>query len=129
VTAYLAPILELELRGVFDAGVPNKERIVLRASQPVEVGAYALILGNRSASAGHVTPLAESLYWFGSAVVPAEDWLMVYTGRGQATKVPTTDGKSMIWVGYWGRQTTIFHDRNIVPVLWRLNGISIERSS
>ena len=127
-TAYFPPIPEFELRGVYDAGVPNKERVILRVAQPIEMGNYALLLGVRS-TPGHVVPISNSAYWFGSASIPANDWVMVYTGAGQGTKVPTEDRKSTIWIGYWGRPQTVFHDKNVIPVLWRLNGIAIERSA
>jgi hypothetical protein len=128
ITSYIPQIDELRLLGVYDRGIPNKERIVLKAKQNLDIGWYALILSIRGPSPGHATPMRDSLYWFGSGNVAANDWLFIYTGTGTDTKIPSNDKTCTLFIQFWNRPQTIFHNKQIVPVLWRLNGITIERN-
>ena len=41
-------ITELTLKGVYDRGVPNQERIVIISNETVNLGKYGLMIGVRS---------------------------------------------------------------------------------
>lgn len=127
-TSFLPQIDELRLLGVFDPGIPNKERVVLKAKQSLDIGWYALILSSQTGRPGVATPIRDSMFWFGSGTIAAGDWLFLYTGPGTNTKIPSSDGKNTLYIQFWGKKQTIFHNKQIVPVLWRLNGVSVERN-
>ena len=127
-TTYLPTIPELDLLGVYDRGIANKERIVLRVVSALDIGAYLIILGWRGKDSGqHVTPLPNSMYWFGSGSLQANDWLFLYTGQGTAEKMPPSDKHGNLFINYWGKDKTVFNSAEVVPVLWRMNGITIDR--
>ena len=118
-------IPELRL-DVADRGVPNRERIVLTPTAQVDMSPYALIAGARGHLPGFASPLRDMFFWFGTGVVSPNDWIFLFTGSGNFAQSPRDDGRGMCWFFYWGKKTTIFHDPHIVPVLIRLNGLSIE---
>ena len=128
-TSYLPTIPELTLLGAFERGVPNKERVVLRAEAPVDLGFYAVILGwRRAGNETQATPIADSMYWLNSTVIPANDWVFLFTGPGEPTVLRSNDQKSNLHIIYWNRPQTVFHDKHVIPVLWRLNGITIDKA-
>jgi hypothetical protein len=126
-TSYLPHIPELKLIGVFDAGVPRRERIVLKVEQRLDIGWYALALAMRAQPAGTAQPLPDSLFWIGSGTVDPNDWFFIYTGAGSKTTMPAEGAHGKLFIEFWGRDVTVFHDSQIVPVLWRLSGVTIER--
>jgi hypothetical protein len=76
--ALLSTISELTLVGVADRGVPNKERIVLRPMETVNVGEFALIVGVISTENGFF-PLPDLFFWPGNIEISPPSWLYVYT--------------------------------------------------
>jgi hypothetical protein len=129
-TSYLATIPELTLQGVFERGLPNKEHVVLKAEVPVDLGFYAVVLGLRNpGTEALATPLVDSTYWLGSAEIPAGDWVFLFTGPGTPSKIRSKDNTCDLHLIFWNRKQTIFHDTRIIPLLWRLNGITIEKSA
>jgi hypothetical protein len=122
VATLLPPIPELTLVGVFDRGVPNRERIVLKAETTIEVGNYAVVLGIRYLHTGVFVPIQDAMFWFGSGAAVANDWLFLFTGSGTFNSIPNADGTGKIYLSYWGREHTLFHDPTTEAVLWRING-------
>ena len=130
-TSYLGTIPELTLLGAYEHGVPNKERVVLRAEVPVDLGFFAVVLGLRNPSpegALLATPLVDSMYWLGSTLIQAGDWVFLFTGPGTPTVTRSNDNRCNLHITFWNRPKTVFHDKRVIPLLWRLNGINIERT-
>jgi hypothetical protein len=127
-TTFVPVITELAIAHVYEPGVPNKERIAIRVDAAVDLGSYAVVLGVRSPGTQFITPIRDSMFWFGSGTVAVRDWIFVYTGSGTPTTVPPsadTPGVGNVYVLYWGRPQTAFHDPQVVPVLWRISGVFI----
>lgn len=123
----LAGIAELQLFGVFDRGVPNKERVVLRPTVAMDIGAYVVIAGVRAPPPHNlISPLRDHMFWFGSGVLTANDWIFLYTGHGTPSKYPNAEGSGQIYTTYWGHDLTIFHDPQVIPAVVRLNGVQYE---
>jgi len=122
----LPQIPELELLGVADRGVPNRERVVLRSHGHVQMGGYALFLGIRSHAPGFALPVRDSMFWLGDGPVRPDDWVIVFTGSGTPSNTQMPDAPGKIYLLYWGRPTTIFHDPQVVTMLLRLGGVSVE---
>jgi hypothetical protein len=127
-TSFLPLIPELQLLGVFDPGVPRRERIVLKVEAQIDIGWYAIILAIRGQPSGHIAPLRDSMYWIGSGSVQPNDWIFLFTGSGQQITLPAEGDHGKLFVEFWGREETVFHNSQIVPVLWRLSGITVEKA-
>ncbi len=115
-------INEIEMVGVFDRGVPNEERIVLRVVETSNLGCYGLMIGVRLAD-GSAFPIRDNLFWFGDAGMSVGDWLFVYTGPGQATVSELPNTQERLYSVHWGRRETILADPNIVPILFRTDAV------
>jgi hypothetical protein len=122
-TTLIPTITEIRLVDVLERGVPNKERIALKVEATIDIGSYALVLGVRAPGGAFITPIPDSMFWFGSATVNANDWIFVYTGSGTPSKVPPAGDVGNVYIIHWGRPHTVFHDPQIVPALWRISGL------
>src|SRR6266849_3128233 len=65
----------LQMIGVVHAGVPNHERVVLRANYPLDLSAYFLVLGWRITD-DRAWPLNADSFWFGKTTVAAGHWVL-----------------------------------------------------
>lgn len=117
-------IYELEVYGVFDRGVPNKERIAILAKQPVNIGQHGVMIGIRENS-GRALPIKDNLFWFGDAQLNAGDWLFIYTGDGKPSVSELPNSISRIFSIHWGRPKTVFDARELVPILFRVDAVFI----
>jgi hypothetical protein len=117
-------ITELTIVGVFDRGVPNQERIVLRVNETVNLGQYGIMIGIRGWS-GTGVPVRDNLLWFGDGIVNRGDWIFVYTGPGtpKMTTLPNTEERLLSI--HWGRQYTILNSDDLVPILFRVDAVQV----
>ncbi|MEW6520038.1 MAG: hypothetical protein AB1461_11545 [Thermodesulfobacteriota bacterium] len=118
----LPPLFELSYIGVAEPGVPNKERIILRPSEVINLAQCGILLGLKN-EGGIITPLQDSFFWFGEVVVGPPSWIIIYTGSGQyqQTLIPNTEQTAYTF--HWGKNYTLFNFPNIVPVIFRMGGI------
>lgn len=114
-------IVEIALMGVANRGVPNKERVVLRPTEPVQLGEFALISVARNVDNNGV-PLVDGFFWFGELQVSPPSWVYVYTGPGYYTASHISGSDVPVHVYHWGRKTTMFSDA-VHPALIRLGGV------
>jgi hypothetical protein len=117
-------IAELQMFGVYDSGLANLERVVIRVLQQVNLGNFGLMLGIRGHN-GSAIPIRDNLLWFGHGVVEANDWLFVYTAAGETTvtEVPSTNERIISL--HWGKPATIFNGPEFLPILFRLDGVQL----
>lgn len=116
---------ELALWGVYDRGVPNNERVVIRVAEHVDMASYALVTGTHSLSGnGGVIPLANNFFWFGNGVLKPGDWIFVYSSPGAARVVDHEGTDDKMYVLHWGKTQTIFHVPTIVPILFRMDAFA-----
>lgn len=116
-------LTELKIVGVFDRAVPNKERVVITIEDTVNMGRYGLMLGVRAGN-GTAVPIHDNMLWFGDGVVNKGDWLFVYTGPGNPVSSASL-GSSKIYSVYWQKTQTVLASPDIVPILFRVDGVSI----
>jgi len=121
----LYSITELSVFGAYDRGVPNQERIIIYANETVNLGQYGLMIGMRLAD-GTAFPLRDTLLWFGDGILNEGDWLLVYTGPGQARATELPNSQGMLYTVHWGRLQTFLNDQNFVPVLFRVDAVCIK---
>ena len=117
-------ITELTIVGVHDRGVPNQERIVISVNQPINLGQYGIMIGVKGAT-GAGFPIKDNLLWFGDGVVYQGDWLFIYTGPGQPKASELPNSTSKLYSIHWGRQTTILHDKELLPILFRVDAVQV----
>jgi hypothetical protein len=103
---YTAPVFELSVVGIFDAGVPHQERIVLRPSQAVDLSLFALIIGVNTDTG--IVPVSDFFRWLGPATIAPPSWLVIYTDSGN--DIETVDEKTAepIYIKHWGKAHTLF---------------------
>jgi hypothetical protein len=118
------PPLELSLLGLYDAGDPGKERIVLRPTESVNLAQFGILLGYKTEN-GSIVPLNDHFFWFCEIVVPTPSWIVVFTGEGTFDVIPHAQSGQPVYVFYWGRKQTIFHDPKAVPIIFQLNAVLI----
>jgi hypothetical protein len=80
---FLPTTTALRIITVLDRGAPNKECIVLRTYEPINLQNYVMGLGVTGDNVT-ATPLNGYIYYFADALVPTGSWVFVYTGPGQA---------------------------------------------
>lgn len=121
---YIPPIYELQVLGVFDPGIPNRERIVLRPTQRVDLSAFGLIIGLPSGN--DLVPLDDNFFWFGPRIVEPPSWIFLYTspGEDQDTTLVQTGERSLIL--HWKRAVTVFRAdaQSPRPAIIRMGGFA-----
>ncbi len=120
----IPPIIELSLIGVYDAGIPNRERVIIRPTDTINMASFALLAGFLNEN-GVTTPLQDYFFYFGEIIVRPPSWIVVFTGPGknQVTKMPNTDQDTYIF--YWGKRNTIFDQPRIVPAIINISSVLI----
>ncbi len=116
--------IPFELLGVYDRGIPNKERVVIKADDYAELSRFFVGVGIRQ-PAYSVNPINDNSLWMGSGFVSPGDWIFVYTGTGlpRADKIPNQ--KNTIYTLHWGRSGVLFQSPEIVPFIYRLDGVRL----
>lgn len=116
---------ELQVMGVLDRGVPNKECIAILVCETIAMGQFGLMLGIHNQD-NMAQPVFDHLFWFGDGLVYKNDWLFVFTGSGKSTVNQSSDGKNKIYTVHWGKGSTVFADSSIVPILFRVDAVDID---
>lgn len=118
------PVPEITFCGVFDAGVPNRERMAFRPNVSVNMAQFGILIGLQLAN-GQVIPLWDNFFWFGEANVSPPLWIVVMTcsGKFEATTHPNTG--EPVQICYWNRKLTVFENPNVVPILFQMGAIQI----
>jgi hypothetical protein len=121
-------ILQLKLYGLFEAGVPNRERIVMRAWElgSVNLAPYFLTMGVKIPDTKGATPTFDSVLWLGEYEVQANQWVIVYSGPGSSRAAQTESGEPM-HVLHWNRPK-VLGAPGVVPVLIQAGGIAVDFS-
>ena len=120
-------IEELNVVGVYDPGIPNLERIVLFVNEQIDMGSYGLMLGVRG-SGGVALPIRDNLLWLGNGWVSKGDWIFIYTAPGDSKTTPLPNNDEKLYSVHWGKKQTVFQNRDIVPILFRMDAVQIPTS-
>lgn len=113
-------IPELHLVGVADPGVPNQERVVLRPTQNLRLHGYGLCIGIPSTGLG-AQPLFDNCFWFPNVEINLPSWILVFTGKGNFGTSKWHTGED-VYSFHWQRPHTVFESRQVVPILFRVDG-------
>jgi hypothetical protein len=123
---FFNPIFEVTILAVGDPGVPNRERIILRPTETVNLGQFGMAVGIRSAENPNIVlPVNDNFFWFPSIIVTTPCWVFLYTGKGSYEQTTLAGTSETAHVFHWGKDVTIFNYLELVPVLFRQSGILI----
>lgn len=120
----IPPVLELSLVGIADAGIPNRERIVLRPAESINLAQCGIFLCQRG-NDGVITPLVDHFFWFTEVVATPPSWIMVYTGKGEPTQSQLPESGQTVYSLHWGKDYTLFNIPGVAPVIFRIGGILV----
>lgn len=114
---------DLSVIGIYDAGVANLERIVLRADKPVDLAGYLLLIALRGQAGGGSIPLRDNMLWLGNTSIDAGDWVYVYTGPGVAQTTALPNNPNKVVSLYWGKNQTIFQATHLTAALIKIEHV------
>jgi hypothetical protein len=106
--------MRLKIRGLRDAGVLPKERLVLEAAQNGDIGAYAVFC-TRLLSTGDISSEVEQTFWFPDKKVQAGDLVVLYTKQGSQHERQNED-KTTTHFFYWNLDTPLWKG-SVAPVV------------
>jgi hypothetical protein len=121
--------LDMALWGVFDAGVPNQERIILQvaAKQPVNLAKFIVMPGHVTDDGTGAVPLRDQALWMGDLFLDPGTVIFIYTGKGTPGFSRTAAGTPS-YITFWGRDATMFQDNRIVPMVVEIAFATVQRS-
>jgi hypothetical protein len=119
----IPPVLELGSVMVSDAGVPNKERIVFRPTDAINLATCGILLAVQNEANGFV-PIKNSFFWFGEVEVKPPCWILVFTGKGEPMQIQDERTGNPVHIFYWGYESTLFQYREQVPIVFRFAGVT-----
>jgi hypothetical protein len=106
--------VKLTIRRVANPGDRMKERLVLVATQTIDVGDFAVLqTGVRD---GEVTIDVYNTYWFQNKEVDAGDLVVLYTKAGTNRVQELPGGKKVHFI-YWGLDAPIWAEESRAAVL------------
>lgn len=120
----LPPVHELTFVGLFDAGVPNRERLVLRPTEPLNLAGFALVVS--AVGDGGVTPLPDQFFWFGERWVVPPAWIVVFTGPGAFREGAHQETGEPVLELHWGRRNVFLSDPRLAVSLLRIGAITTQ---
>jgi len=117
-------LTEISVIDVLDRGVANSECIALSAHEDFDIGQHGLMIGVLQPN-GFATPVHDHMFWFGDARINEDDWIFIFTGSGQRKQSQGVEQDASIYTLYWGKDTTLFANTNVVPVLFRVDSVDV----
>ena len=114
----------LEIFGVYDRGIPNLERIVLRANGPVNLSEFAIVLGFVGGT-NNIYPLVDQFMWLGDIELHIQSWVFIFTGPGKPGVSQEVNTKEPLHSIFWNKPNVIFGNPDLVPALVQLGPVLI----
>ena len=118
---YIGP---LRILGIYARGVPNNERIVLDAEQPVNLSEFGLLVGTYT-STGGLLPFRDRFFWFGGLAVDAGTRVFVYTAPGQFRYTTVSGQTTPAVVYHWGSKVTLFNQSTTTIALIQIGAADV----
>jgi hypothetical protein len=108
----------VEISSFADAGVHEKERLIIKAIADVDIGKYGVF---RSGTSDDGKPLSGSkiAYWFPDQQVKAGDLIVLYTKTGKSGKKDLSSGHAAYFY-YWHREKPLWGTGKHTAVLFRI---------
>lgn len=98
--------MKLEIVSFTEAGNFEKERLVLKADDDIDIGKY-IVLRSKRGKTGNPTSGSKSAYWLPDAMVKSGDLVVVYSKTGKSSKKILPSGKTVHFY-YWHHKNPIW---------------------
>lgn len=100
---------EFKANQVDNSKIPQKERVVLRAAQEVDLKGYAVV-DRTFDPKGKVSNEFRHIFVFPSLTVLKGEWVLLYSGKGKYSKVKLASIKDPIHRLFWGSDHCVWND-------------------
>ena len=106
---------ELEIFGVYDRGIPNKERIVLRANLDTNLSTYCLVLGFTGGNPNIIFPVSDHFLWLGNIIAAQNSWIFIFTGPGTPAVTQEINTKFPVQNIFWNKRNVVLDNQDLTP--------------
>lgn len=106
--------MKVQIQYVAEQGELNRERLVMRVRQDVDIGDFMLVRAGFEGD--EVTTDVSNAFWFPYRRLRAGDLVVVYTKRGSDKQKLLDDGHKAYFF-YWGLDSPLWNDDHVAPVL------------
>ena len=107
--------MNIEIKGIRDGGVTNKERLVLKVIADDDIG-YYVVFDTTFTEDGKISNKVRHSYWFPDKKVRAGDLVILYTKVGTQSETQNNDGSTSHFF-YMGLDKTIWNKQGDCAVL------------
>jgi len=98
--------MKIILNKIADRGVPDKERLVLRAVNDTTL-AYFVVLDTAYATPQSVVSTPKHAFWFPPKSIKAGDWVILYSRVGTNSSEVQKDGTTAHFF-FWGQSQVLW---------------------
>lgn len=117
---------DIEIFGVYDRGIPNTERIVLKVNRLTSLKNYLLILGvTHPAHPEVIWPINDQMMWLSDISMDVEGWIFIYTGKGTPSISIEVNTSQPLHNLFWNRDNVLLSDPLISPALIQIGAVEI----
>lgn len=116
-------IQDIQIVNVYDRGVPNNERILLKTNAGLNLAQYGVLIGLLNEKNGLASPYRDNIYTFKDVYLEPNSWIFLYTAPGTDYEGKLPHDNSPFQVFYWGKKITIFAHSLIIPILFKIGEI------
>lgn len=117
----LPPVIELGNVVIVDPGIPNRERIVFRPTDHINLALCGILVGVQEGEG--TRPVSNLFFWFGEMEIKPPSWILVFTGKGENKLEHDKSGNPM-HIFYWGSTFTFFGFKGVIPIVFRMAGLT-----
>ena len=107
--------MKVQIQSFADAGIAEKERVVISATGDHDIGKYLLFFSKKGAES-NATSGRKTMYWFPDKPIKAGDLVVLYSKKGRRSEKKLDNG-STVHFFYWGLEAPIWGDDSKVAVL------------
>lgn len=115
------------IRYIRDAGVLNKERLVLKVEKEDDVG-YYMVFDTAFVDENKVSTNVKHTFWFPDKKVHTGDMVVLYTKSGVIVEKKNDDNTASHFF-YWGLEKTIWGEKDDTAVLLEVKSWQAKRAT
>lgn len=106
-----------EISSFADTGDLNRERVVLKATEDIDIGRFILIRSKADAEGDPISG-SKDAYWFPDKTVNRGDFVVVYTKSGTSSTKLMSSGSTAHFY-YWHKKTPFWgpDEKNVAVLL------------
>ncbi len=105
--------MKLKITAIREAGDLSKERLVMKATAPTDVGEYVLL--RTGTTDGKVTTGVLNTFWFPDKTINVGDYVVVYSKKGRDSEKEFKEVTSHFF--YWGNSEALWNASDVAAVI------------